>query len=265
MKIYNEMKSDYEVLKSLRENAKNSLKDAPSGYLKICRARGSVQYYHAESGRNGRGDAKYIRKDDASLVAALAQKAYDHAFLNEVESQIRKMEKNAYLINYSALGDIFGRLDADRKELVTPYVLPDDLFIEEWMSEKYNRLGFSVNTPEIWTESGVRVRSKSEKIIGDKFTFEKVPFRCEFPLNIPGFGIVYPDFQILKMSNRREVYLDHFGMMDDPEYARKAVKKMETLALGGFFPGENIFYTFETYDHPLNMRSFNLMIEKYFR
>lgn len=71
--------------------------------------------------------------------------------------------------------------------------------------------------------------------------------KYEFPLKLKGYGIVYPDFTLLDVKHRREIYWEHFGMMDNPEYAYKAVLKLETYMKNGFYPGKNLLLTFETY------------------
>ena len=52
------------------------------------------------------------------------------------------------------------------------------------------------------------------------------------------FGIVYPDFTFLSPKTGEEIYWEHDGRMDDPEYARKAIKKIETYEKNGIFQGK---------------------------
>ena len=63
---------------------------------------------------------------------------------------------------------------------------------------------------------------------------------------------MYPDFTILDVSNRKEIYLEHFGMMDDDEYCNKAISKIQNYARYGIFAGKNLLLTFETRQNPLN-------------
>lgn len=92
------------------------------------------------------------------------------------------------------------------------------------VSEKYILIG---GDNAIITEKGEAVRSKSEKIIADKLYMKEIPYVYEQPLYLKGYGYVVPDFKILNVRTKKEYYLEHFGMMDDYEYAKNAIKKIE--------------------------------------
>jgi hypothetical protein len=68
-------------------------------------------------------------------------------------------------------------------------------------------------------------------------------------------GIVYPDFTLLKVCTREEIYWEHLGMMDDPNYVHKALNKINTYIRNGYIPGKNLLLTFESKAIPLNMRN----------
>ena len=57
---------------------------------------------------------------------------------------------------------------------------------------------------------------------------------------------MYPDFTILKMPERREVYLEHFGMLDDESYLENVLCKISTYERSGIYPGVDLFVTYET-------------------
>lgn len=87
-----------------------------------------------------------------------------------------------------------------------------------------------------------------------------IPYRYEYPLQLKGYGIIYPDFMLLNLRTREEYYLEHLGMMDDPEYAHKAIQKLETYGKNNIFPGKNLLLTYETSDSIPNMK----IVEKVF-
>ena len=49
--------------------------------------------------------------------------------------------------------------------------------------------------------------------------------------------------------------MEHFGRMDDPGYAEKAVNKIIQNQRNGLIQGINILYTFETSNFPLNQET----------
>ena len=78
-----------------------------------------------------------------------------------------------------------------------------------------------------------------------------------------GYGTVYPDFTLLNVRARTEIYLEHFGMMDNPEYAQKAIQKLETYSKNGIYIGKNLLVTFETLRNPLDMKMVEGMLKEF--
>jgi hypothetical protein len=113
------------------------------------------------------------------------------------------------------------------------------------------------------TDRGERVRSKSELIIANLLSKEGIPYKYECPLRLKGFGTVHPDFTALRRKARKEIYWEHLGMMDDPEYAEKAVRKISAYGANGFFPGDRLILTAETKSTPLNVRLIRDLIACY--
>ena len=138
-------------------------------------------------------------------------------------------------------------------------------FVESWGSVEYEGKGFRMDLPELYTAKGERVRSKSEVMIADLLNKEAIPYRYEYPLYLKGFDLVYPDFTVLNVKKRKEIYWEHFGMMDDSEYVEKAMKKITVYAQNGIFPGINLIVTFETRKTPLNQKMAMLVIKEYLK
>ena len=114
----------------------------------------------------------------------------------------------------------------------------------------------------ILTNRGERVRSKSEKIIADKLLNEGIPYRYECPIRL-GNTILYPDFTALNKRTRKEFYLEHLGMMDDPNYCNDTISRIELYEKHGLFPGESLLLTFETKNRPLDSRVLDIIVRKY--
>ena len=168
----------------------------------------------------------------------------------------------------------YDKISDKKKIFVEPYTMPNEMYAEKWQAEQ-NKLKeqnmskvsekfiFTDKDNEILTEQGEAVRSKSEKIIADKLYMKGIPYVYEQPLYLKGYGYVVPDFKILNVRTRKEYYLEHFGMMDDSEYSRKALRKIETFQKNNIFPGDNLLMTFETSDGPLNTRILEELVKKY--
>ena len=51
---------------------------------------------------------------------------------------------------------------------------------------------------------------------------------------------MYPDFTILKMPEREEVYLEYLGMLDDEKYMDMVMYKLNTYEKNGIYLGVNL-------------------------
>lgn len=92
---------------------------------------------------------------------------------------------------------------------------------------------------------------------------EGIPYRYEYPLYLNGIGSIYPDFTVLNVRLRKELFWEHLGMMDDTIYVEKAIQKITYYEENGIFPGDNLILTYETKQNPLNQKTVKLMIQHY--
>ena len=94
---------------------------------------------------------------------------------------------------------------------------------------------------------------------------EGIPYRYEYPIYLRGVGRIYPDFTVLRVQTRQEVFWEHLGMMDDPVYLENAIKKIVAYEQNGIFPGDNLILTYETKKNVINQRLIKSMIEHYLK
>lgn len=240
--------------------AEKSLKKAPKGSLIVSKSNGCIQFYHSSYGDGN--NRKYISVENNKLVHDLAQKDYDKIVLKTAISEKKHIHNILKYIDEKDIHDIYNQLNPHRKKFVESHFMNDEAFIEKWLSTKYKGKYFEKNSYEIVTERGERVRSKSEKIIADKLDLMGIPYRYECPLILKGFGTIYPDFTMLNIVTRTEVYMEHFGMMDNPEYSQKAINKIEQYEKNGIFIGKNLVVTFETSKQLLNMSVVENMLKE---
>ena len=118
------------------------------------------------------------------------------------------------------------------------------------------------------TERGDYVRSKSEVFIANALYKKHIPYTYEPALSVTShmngqLRVVYPDFLVLNVRTRREYYYEHFGKMDDPEYAADNIGKLADYALSGYYLGGQLIASFETRSQPLKPSEVNRIIEHY--
>ncbi|MBP5730304.1 MAG: hypothetical protein J6X19_03780, partial [Clostridia bacterium] len=102
-------------------------------------------------------------------------------------------------------------------------------------------------------------RSKSERIIANMLDKNGILYKYEKPLSLRGFT-VYPDFTILDIRNRREIYLEHLGMMDNDKYLDNAILKLNRYSRAGYQLGDRLLVTMESSIRPLNIHAAEKMV-----
>ena len=102
-------------------------------------------------------------------------------------------------------------------------------------------------------------------MIAEMLEKEGIPYRYEYPIHLRGLGKIYPDFTVLNVRERKELYFEHFGIMDNPAYAEMAVNKIQTYIQNGIFPGDKLMITYETGKKPLNQKNVKTMIHRYLK
>ena len=250
--------NDYEKMKVKVEK---SLKKAPKGSLVLSSSHGMVQYYFKDE--ENKKKKTYIDKTQIEWIGALAQKEYDMALQKEIAKKEEQIKKVLKILPTTEVEELFENLHTGRKKFVTPHFVTDEKYVEQWMKVKYTGKQNYDEFLKYTTEKGEIVRTKSEKIIADKLFSMGIPYRYEYPIKLKGYGTVYPDFTILKVSERREIYYEHFGLMDQPEYCEKALRKLQNYARNGIVLGENLIVTFESENVPLDVKVLEKMLENF--
>lgn len=254
--LHKEQKYLQELLNQLEKQEKRNL----AGRLRISSDRGYPRYYHCK-GDDKRG--VYISKKNLELARQLAQKEYDEKLQKYIAKRLKQVGKILKSDTEEEIDEVYETLHEARKQLVTPIQPTWEQQLEQWKKESYQGKESPGDSIVIYTEKGERVRSKSEKILADYFYHKGIPYQYEKPLLLQGFGVVYPDFTFLSPRTRREIYWEHDGKMDDPAYAKSAVRKIDTYQKNGIYPGENLILTFETSDMPLGTRTIQEMVRRF--
>ena len=257
------LRKELNQLRKIVEEARKRLKTAPVGHLRIAKKGNGVEYYYKNAAENN-GKRRYMKKSEEQLIKKLAQRDYDMSVVKNAEERMKAIESFLQKYERTSLKVIYQKTNQYRRKIIMPVVLSDEEYIKEWLNVAYKGKGFMEEVQEIITEKGERVRSKSEKIIADKLHTLGIPYRYEYPLALDGNIRIYPDFTILKMPMREEVYLEHFGLMDDSNYVEKVMWKLNTYEKNGIYLGVNLFITYETSRNPLNTRTLDKLIRNLF-
>ena len=137
---------------------------------------------------------------------------------------------------------VYGKLSPWEKAVVDPIEKTDAAYVKEWLESPSQGLPFKADDPFTFFYKGVRMRSMSEVYIATLLDNYNIPFLYEKPLKLAG-RVIYPDFSALDMRNRREVYWEHMGLMDNPGYYQDAVRKIRSYTYSGIYLGDRLLIT----------------------
>lgn len=244
------MKSIKNVLKDLEEKYEQLLNQLEvqrvDGCVIVDAREGKVSYYLQKYDVKEKVcRRRYLKKSEMNLVKSYAQSNYDVRVKNLLEKRVAQLKKINRDFVDDEIDEIFDKMILERQELIRPVQVTKQEKIRKWKETEYIGLGFAEDGAEIFSKKGERVRSKSEKILADKFYDLKIEYKYECPLKLKSGKIIYPDFTFLRPDDLEEIYWEHFGMMDNSQYAMAALRKIELYHKNGIFLGERLITTFE--------------------
>ncbi len=253
-------------LNRLIAKAENFIKTAPEGHLRISRSHNSTQYYWKHDNTNESG--VYIKRSNQELAQKLAQKEYAVKILRYAKMKREALLKHHVPYNWTELTYYHEQFSPQRQELIQPFLISNEEYARLWKMEQSNfdanimPYSIDINTAST-TNLNELVRSKSEKILADKFNNLEIPYIYEKPLYLGEYNPIYPDFTVLNKRTRKVFYWEHFGKMDDVEYANKTIKKLAIYQQNQIYPGDRLLITYESSKVVLNSKLVDQMIDKY--
>lgn len=246
------------VLKAKQADLASKIQNLPAGNLTFSKTGHYIKWY------NSKGSKRiYIPKKERKSAEELALKKYFELQLEEVTLQlddIQKMLQNPiFQSNSSKLLD-----DSSYYcELLNSYFQAYPNELTQWRNTAYTR---NSNYPEHLihkTLAGHLVRSKSEVIIANALFINKIPYRYECELFLNNICI-YPDFTIYHPIKCKEIYWEHYGLMDNKDYQATTFEKQRIYAENGIIPTINLITTYETGQYPLDSTMVQKIIEEFF-
>ena len=249
-------------LHQLKEEKERVIKGAPEGYLRVCQSRNKIQYYKRTNPKDFSGT--YINESNMKIAYELAQKDYNQKILKSIEKELKAISKYKEAYPDKTAEQIYESLHPARQKLIIPIRETDEELITRWEEVEYTGKEFYYDSSEHYTAKGERVRAKSEVIIADALHRAGIPYRYEYPLYLRGLEYFNPDFTILNVKKRKEIIWEHFGLMDNPEYAETFVHKINCYEKNGYHLGDTLICTFETRKNPLNHKTIKEIIQRHF-
>ncbi len=204
----------------------------------------------------------YIAGRNEKLIKPYANAKYAKKVLPVLTANLNAAE--SFLAQHTGLEetDAAQTLDPAFIPYCSDIYIPKDQIISEWMQSKGPEVPRYGGEPMVMTARGDCVRSKSEAIIANLLHANGLAYLYEKPLYLDNkYYAVFPDFTILRLRDMKEIYWEHFGMMDDPDYLNSALKKISDYISNGMIPGKDLVCTFESSQIPLSSEDVRIIIE----
>lgn len=250
-------------VQNLKAKVEASLANAPEGKMRCEMAQERYPQYYIQKEPGIGACNQYLTKDKIGIASLYAQKEYDTKVARVLDEKEKILKNLLNLKRNVEVKDVYNQLPMAKRILVNPYELPDEIFIDEWKAKlKGGQIGIPIDNGYN-TESGELVRSKSEKMIADKLYMRGIPYVYEAVLVLDNNKHIYPDFTMLNVRTRRTFYLEHMGMMDDPEYCKGAIGKIEVYEKNQIYLGERLLVSMESSLKGINIKQIDSIIDRY--
>ncbi len=256
--LYQRIQAEYQHLQEKIHQLQQKIAELPEGKLICTHGKDGFRWYNSDGHHR-----TYISKKKRRYAEQLALKKYWMLAVEELEQEKRAL--GFYLRHHSSSPQKTEQLlmDPAYQELLKSHIRPTAVEDRQWMDVPYER---NLNYPEHRihkTVSGEWVRSKSESLLVFFLHTHHIPYRYECALHL-GETTIYPDFTIRHPNTGKIYYWEHFGRMDDPNYAKAAGAKLQLYISHGIIPSIQLITTYETKDSPLDIATVEKIIQHYF-
>ncbi|MCR4677103.1 MAG: hypothetical protein K5634_07790 [Sphaerochaetaceae bacterium] len=240
------LKDKISILKKIKQELEKTEKAVQIRSLGCCSHGGKNYYYYYENSVR-----KYVKAGDRKLLESLQQHYYNRKLLRTVKEEIEGYRKALKVLKEIPDHEkVFSSIPEVKRNLIKPYETKGNPFVASVMkgygpNSAYESMRIRedrFNSKVYPTLSGYRVRSKDEVMITDYLCAHGFLFVYEQPLKLDGITY-YPDFTLYNGVNGESVIWEHFGSVDDPEYAAKNFQKLEVYQRNGYRIGINLFIT----------------------
>ena len=240
--------------KRLLHELEKELSGMPEGRLSICRKGNSVFFTETRDGKR-RGITR-----DLDRVYKLARKRYLQYVCERISLELRTTGKTSAGTSdrldsiSSRISSLLDNLSGAGLDISRITLTPKQY---EWMHKEYLANSAYPEALQYTTNSGLVVRSKSERTIANRLTEFGLPFRYEQALELDvssmqglrgtrmgKYKTYYPDFIIMAPSGEMVIW-EHLGLIDKPEYRESNYEKLFVYRHLGRVSEKRMITTFE--------------------
>ncbi len=221
------------------------------------------KYYTKYKRTGGKEIQEYAGKVDKSILDISAYHYIEKA-LEVIDHEVehcRWQIENGAGVRPEILLEYLPKAYQEQPEYI--YAITGSEKLHDWLTKEWE---FNEKYPEakvFKTKAGWIVRSKSEVMIADHLTELSIPYVYEAIKYFNGIAFA-PDFILFSTRKNCEIIWEHFGRMNDPEYALHCIQKIKTYLEEGYILGHNLIVTVEYGNEGFDSAIIQKIIDSYF-
>lgn len=243
-------------------NLKRRLARAPAGNLRTRKLRGKVRFSVIETGPDGHRHERYVSSSNAIELTKYGTKYYCKGLEPVLAEQIGILRQFADRYDPDAKFKVFASLPEFLQKYVVPICLTHLEQAEEWADESHQCNSFPIPCSSAYkSQKGDIVRSRAECLAVNTLFGLNLPYRYEDVLELDGRD-AFPDITVMHPETLELWYIEIFGMMGDPDYARDAFLKIQRYQRAGL--GGRLLAFFDYPDVPFDPSAFERTIRAIF-
>ncbi|MBP3895404.1 MAG: hypothetical protein J6D07_02955 [Mogibacterium sp.] len=235
------------------------MKELPEGSLLVYEKRGRNYYcQRLKKEGNRKKERRIAITNNPEMIFALTRKRYIESALDILDKDIDVLEQT-----------------------ITDYVPADETSVMVNFISKYPELErgihFGKGDPEAWTanhipaqdlysedlksisQAGEKMRSGAEMYIASRLDHFGMPYKYEASTGIPDISYI-PDFTIMRPRDRKIIYWEHLGKINDREYVQNNIHKLSVYIEYGICPWDNLILTYNNNSGGFDGRLIDSMI-----
>ena len=255
-----------EQLVSLRSSLNDRLSDLnseleilPEGKLYVYQKNG--KYYYCQripKGGYRKKERRIAITKDSDTVLALVRKTFVENAAKNIQNNISELDMA--IGNYSPVSEaqVMKAFCARYPDLAKGiyYGGKDPA---AWATE-YEQPVFYAEDYKSVSARGEDMRSGGEMYISARLDHFGIPYRYEDDTGIPDLGYA-PDFKIMRPRDRKIIYWEHFGKVNDYDYVLDNFGKVKDYISYGIKPWDNLIMTFSNEKGGYDGKLIDAMIE----
>src|SRR5665648_1005428 len=202
--------------------------------------------------------SKYLKKSDSEVMAGLKRKRFIKKSIPKLKKMLELLTDKYYPYDPAEIINSLSEIYTDIP--IREFLREESGANEEWLGLREVSNDFYAENLRHTTSNGRAVRSKSEAIIADLLDANNILYKYEVEICV-GNKKYSPDFAVLRKSDNKIIYWEHFGLIGNEEYAGTMLTKINDYYSDGIMLWDNLIMTSDSLEGSIDAMRINNMIK----